>query len=328
MRLDNGLTVVSSSAASSRRSAPPGFGGGAATSDPAGAVDLLRWLESQAGIAMPFNAVEATPIEGPAFTGDLVRAGTRNLSNALYLLAQRIVDTDKTDWVEMLDKERSQSPLTFRICPGEGPATCCASPCTAATRWPARRPVGDRSAGHPGRAHGALDPAHAQPEERLLAIVGNVEPAEGERLARTWFGSWQAPEGVVPATLPPCRPRRVDPEASTPAHGRRTATATPRSSWPSPAACPPPTPAPGPATPAGQRTGRYINTMVRFRAGAAYAVNTRDQLPRQRRRRRAGDHGPRDPPPARGAGRRPRAVDPPGRPRASTRAPSASPAGP
>ncbi len=113
VRLDNGLTVaVVKRSQFPAVSAALAFGGGTATSDPPGAVELLQWLERQAGIAMPRNAVEATPIEGPAFTGDLVRAGARNLSTALYLLAQRIVDTDKTNWVEMLDKEASQQSTT------------------------------------------------------------------------------------------------------------------------------------------------------------------------------------------------------------------------
>jgi len=121
VRLDNGLSVVVVKRAGFPAiSAALAFGGGTATSDPAGAVDLLRRLESLAGIALPLNAVEATPIDGPTFTGDLVRAGTRNLSNALYLLAQRIVATDKTDWAALLDQEeRGQSTFTFRVSPGQ-----------------------------------------------------------------------------------------------------------------------------------------------------------------------------------------------------------------
>ncbi|HEY0712733.1 MAG TPA: pitrilysin family protein, partial [Polyangia bacterium] len=106
VRLENGLQVV----VVNRPTFPSvaavlGFAGGAVVGQPPGVVELVQRLESLAGIGLPLNGIEATPIDGPSFTGDLVRAGARNLPNALFLLAQRIVDTDRTEWSALLDRK-------------------------------------------------------------------------------------------------------------------------------------------------------------------------------------------------------------------------------
>ena len=274
VRLENGLTVVIVQRSSFPAiSAVLAFGGGAATSDPAGAVDLLRRLESLAGIALPFNAVEATPIDGPTFTGDLVRAGTRNLSNALYLLAQRIVDTDKTDWAELLDKDRSQSPLTFRVSPGQK-ASHLLRQSLYGSHPLARPPAGPEVLAIRGEHMERWIPRMRTPKNALLAIVGNVDPAEGERLARTWFGLWKGLPEAVPPSLPtvplPINPGGIDrPPIVVDRDGDAQVELAIGCRLP-------------PADARAQARyhllanvlGSYVNTMVRYRAGAAYAINS------------------------------------------------------
>jgi zinc protease len=276
VRLENGLTVAIVKRASFPAvSAALAFGGGTATSDPPGAVELLRALENSAGIAMPMNAVEATPIDGATFTGDLVRAGARNLSNALYLLAQRIVVTDKTDWAQMLDNEAGErTATTFKILPGQMAARLLRQKLYGSHPLARSTTVSDRRAVR-GEQMEHWIPRMRSPRNAFLVMVGNVEPAEGERLARTWFGGWQGQKDAAPATLPPVqappsRPGGID---AAPMVVNRDGDAQSELVI----ACRlPPADARAQARYhlLGSVLGSYLNTMVRYRAGAAYGVNT------------------------------------------------------
>lgn len=277
VRLDNGLTVVVV-----RRPGFPavtsvlGFAGGAAAGDPAGVVDIVRWLESRAGMSLPLNAVEATPIEGPSFTGDLVRAGARNLPNALYLLAQRLVDTDKTDWSEVFDGNRdSSAPAVFRVT-AEQRADHLLRQGLYGEHPLGRAPAGPELLDIRGEDMERWLLRMRNPSNAFLAIVGEVDPAEGERLARVWFGSWSAPK-VAPATLPPVPAPRPAGVERPPIVVNRDGDAQARLAL----ACRlPAVDARARATyqVLGSLIGGYLNTMLRHRAGAAYAVDSRLSL--------------------------------------------------
>jgi predicted Zn-dependent peptidase len=271
VQLNNGLQVVVV-----KRSAFPsiaavlGFGGGAASAVPFGTVDLLRRLESYAGMGLPLNGVEASIIDGPSFTGDLVRAGAGNLSNALYLLAQRIVDTDKTDWGALLGYGGNGGSFGPRASPSR----------RAELVWRkvlyGNHPLGrDPDAAIPNI--GALEMATwlvrmRSPRNAILIIAGNVELDEGERLARAWFGSWT---GVLESPSVALKTLPSAPETAglqgLPMFVDRDSEAQVQLVL----ACRLP-----PAGPQARASydllssvvGSYINTMVRHRAGAAYSV--------------------------------------------------------
>jgi predicted Zn-dependent peptidase len=276
VRLDNGLTVaIIKRGGFPAVSAALAFAGGSAASDPPGAVELLRWMEKRAGAALPLNAVETEPIDGPTFTGDMVRAGTRNLSNALYLLAQRIVDTDKTDWAEVLDNEAAQGGTSgFRIPPGEMASRLLRQSLYGSHPLARSTTVSDVRSVRGAQMERWI-PRMRSPRNAFLVMVGNVEPARGEQLARTWFGSWQGQKDAVPATLPPVLPPPGRPggiEAAPMVVDRDGDTQVELV-----LACRlPPADARAQARQDLLATvlGSHVNTMVRHRAGAAYSVQT------------------------------------------------------
>jgi predicted Zn-dependent peptidase len=243
-------------------------------SDPPGAVDLVRRVEASAGIALPLNALEAVPIAGPTFTGELVRSGPRNLPNALYLLGQRMVDTDKTEWSELLDREDEKPTLVFRVSPEER-ADHLLREALYRDHVLARPPVGADVLNIRGQHMEQWLPRMRNPRNALLALVGNIELDEGERLARAWFGSWKGRPDAPPATLPPVPP----PAADTGGLDRPTMLVDRAGESQSilVVSCRLP-----PADPGKQAVyellqstvASYVNTMVRYRAGAAYAVSS------------------------------------------------------
>jgi zinc protease len=273
VRLENGLTAVLV-----KRSGFPGvtallgFGGGSAAGEPAGVVELVRRVEAQAGTAMPLNGLHAQSFEGPTFTGELVRGGRRNLSRALYLLAQRIVDTDQTDWEQLLDGPDRARSFTFRVTPeqkadhlvrrslyGDHPLA-----------RPPRGPEGQQIRGE--HMEGWLRRMRS-PQNALLVVVGDVDLDESERLARGWFGSWKGDPKATRPTLPPVpAPERIAGAVD------RAPTVVDRAGDSQAQlilAC---------RLPDGPQQARhellasvlasYLNTIVRFQAGAAYSIDT------------------------------------------------------
>lgn len=177
------------------------FNGGTAAGEPRGVVDLLRIVQSPT-LSLAANAMEVNAYDGIDFTSDVVRAGKRNLGNALYLLAARVTRADGIDWDEAL------APPEEHAAPVE-PA-----PQVKATRafWQAL--YGD----HPyGRSSSyadwlAITPDQMRawivrmhnPRNAALIIAGDVDVAATKILVERWFGSWQIPLEAV--ELQPPRP--------------------------------------------------------------------------------------------------------------------------
>jgi zinc protease len=278
VRLPNGLTVLLA-----RRTGFPGltallgFAGGAAVSEPMGALQLLRRIEHNVGVSMPLNALEVVPVDGPTFTADAVRAGPRNLANVLYLLAQRIVLTDGTDWGSLLDGEETATIKRFQVSPKEK-ADYLIRRALYGSHPLAQPPAGPDTPAISGQHMERWIPRMRSPRNALLAVVGDFDLDEGERLARAWFGPWKGVAEAVPPTLPPAPvplagkgiaadPLIVDQDAESQSHLML--------------ACRLPRPQPGVRAShdlLASILGSYLNTMVRQRAGAAYSVTSQATL--------------------------------------------------
>ena len=133
--LPNGLTVVLAPRPGfPALTAVLGFYGGAAAIYP-GVLPLVRAAESSVGSQHGAAALRTEPDDGPGYTADVVRTDRRHLSNAIYLLANRLRYIAGTDWAAC-SNGRSRS---WRHCRRRStsrarrPRSRCARRCTGGT---------------------------------------------------------------------------------------------------------------------------------------------------------------------------------------------------
>jgi zinc protease len=185
-----------------------GFGGGAAASPP-GVVELLRLLEREGTFALDQNALEITKADTEGDAADLVVAGRRNLSNALFMLSLRLRVIDELQWKGLIASVRSSDAVKE-------------SPTKRATRafWHALygahgygRVIGadDLRKLDSGEVKGWL-PHLYNPANATLVVAGDFDLPTAESLVSRWFGPWTGTRGVgaldvarvsVPAAGPP-----------------------------------------------------------------------------------------------------------------------------
>jgi zinc protease len=206
-RLENGLEV----ALVPRRQFPVitaalAFHGGVVSGEPPGAVELLRLMEPAGEVAIPLNAMQVVPADGRDYTADVVRAGRNNLGNALYLLALRLVRTDRLDWDRILERTGSdQNEAT----PVEE------SVASRSTRDLLSALYGKHPYGQLLRAGQitSIKPDQMKswtlrmrhPRNATLVVVGDFDPPAGEKMVRGWFGQWQGhgPGATLTVPAPP-----------------------------------------------------------------------------------------------------------------------------
>jgi predicted Zn-dependent peptidase len=182
------------------------FNGGTAAGEPRGVVDLLRIVQSPT-LSLAANAMEVNAYDGIDFTSDVVRAGKRNLGNALLLLAARVTRVDGIDWDKALAPPEKQS------------APVEPAPQVKATRafWQALygdHPYG-RSSSYadwlaitPDQMRGWIMRMH-NPRNAVLIIAGDVDVAATQTLVERWFGPWEMRREAVelrPPTPPAAPP--------------------------------------------------------------------------------------------------------------------------
>jgi len=218
MTLLNGLTV----ALVPRKQFPAvtvmlGFHGGAAALPPA-LLALVRIVDPRRGGAgrrpTPLEVVKA---DGPGFTADLVHTDARHLSNALFLLAERLKAVADTDWQGLLEHARARGPQSIPSTPDDPRVVAAAR--VEATLY-ARHPYGRRVKG-PDLL--ALDPAVApawlphlyNPRNGVLVIAGDIDVNGAASLVSGWFGDWRGLPNVRPLVAPPVAPPPTRPAPET-----------------------------------------------------------------------------------------------------------------
>jgi zinc protease len=208
--LANGLTVVLV-----RRPQFPsvtallGFHGGAAAL-PAGVLALVRAVEPRRATNPPATAAtwRLEKADGPGYTADLVHTDRGHLSNALYMLADRLQAVAETDWARLLT--RAQRHGSGHTPPPEEPRQLASMKLSAALygAHPHARRVraADILALDPDVVPAWL-PRLYNPGNAVLIIAGDIDTDAAARLADGWFGAWRGAAGTgrlgVPDVAPP-----------------------------------------------------------------------------------------------------------------------------
>ena len=250
-----------------------GFRGGTAAGSPRGVVELLRRFQPAELVTMPLHAISPEVVTLPDFTADVVRTGSGNLSNALFLLRQRLRQTHATDWRRTLGWTPTEKALMTR--------SHDAPPRLEAERKIYRALYADHPYGREvtGKEIVAVDGASMtrwlermhDPRNVILVIAGDIQIDRAESLAHRWFQDWTAQPRVSLPALPP-----VPPPPATGA--RETVLVTHRpglSQTELTIACR--LPADGPRALAINNTmasllGSYLQTRFRAESGASYGV--------------------------------------------------------
>src|SRR5213079_2752075 len=164
--------------------------------------------------------------DGPGFTADVVHTDRRHLSNALFLLADRLKAVAETNWVTLLT--RVQEHVTLPAAPPDDPRVAAAAKLKAAL-------YGDHPYGRRVRARDlmALDPDLApvwlprlySPRNAVLVVVGDIDVEATERLAAGWFADWRGARDAA-ALAPPAVPPPAETAAG--ARARETVLVTAR----------------------------------------------------------------------------------------------------
>ena len=201
--LPNGLTVVLVPRPGfPALTAVLGFYGGAAAISP-GVLSLVRAAESSIGSQHGAAALRTEPDDGPGYTADVVRTDRRHLSNALYLLANRLRYIASTDWAGVL--ERAQPQLASLPAPVDEPRAQASLKVRAALYG--RHAYGTRAGLDALRA---LDPGMApawlphlySPRNAVLVVSGDMDLAAATRIVAGWFSDWQGPESAKRLSVP------------------------------------------------------------------------------------------------------------------------------
>jgi zinc protease len=205
LTLVNGLTVV----LAPRRQFPAvtallGFHGGAAALPP-GVLEMVRVVEPRRSHDRRPSKLEVLKADGPGVTSDYVTTDRRHLSNALFLLADRLKAVAETDWVGLLRRARAHGAQADASTPDD-PRVTAAARMLATLYGP--HPYGRRVRG-PDLL--ALEPTLAStwlprlynPRNGLLLVVGDIDVDRTASLVAGWFGDWQARADAGRLIAPP-----------------------------------------------------------------------------------------------------------------------------
>jgi zinc protease len=209
-RLPNGLRV-----ALIRRPEFPavtaalGFRGGTAASPP-GVIELLRLLERDGVFALDQNALEIRKADGDDYAADVVVAGHRNLSNALFMLGARLRVLDGVHWGTVMTHVRESGAR-------HAPAT---SPAARASRAFWRALYGEHPYGRVMNSDElrAVDsdqikawlPRIYNPANATLVIAGDFDLGVARDLVTRWFYDWSGLPGAGSIDVPPVAPVAAD----------------------------------------------------------------------------------------------------------------------
>jgi zinc protease len=189
-----------------------GFYGGAAAMPP-GVLELVRVVDPQRAGGKRSSALQVVKADGPGFTADLVRTDRRHLSNALFLLADRLRVVAETDWAGILRRAQGRGASTAP--PPEEPQAVAVAKLRAALygdhRYGSRFPPELLRTIDPDVVPASL-PLLYSPRNGVLIIAGDIDPDAAARLAAGWFSDWKphaAKAGplLTPAVPPPATGR-------------------------------------------------------------------------------------------------------------------------
>ena len=273
--LPNGLTVV----LVPRPGFPAvtallGFHGGAAAIFP-GVLTLVRAAEAGGTGQRGAAALRTERADGPGYTADVVRTDRRHLSNALYLLADRVHDVAGTDWAGVL--ERARPRLASMPAPIDEPRAQASAKVRAALYG--SHAYGTRAGLDNLRV---LDPSLAPvwlpqlygPRNAVLVVAGDMDVAAATRIVAGWFSDWHGPASArrlnVPWVPPPLRAQKREELLIThrPVGAQVEVTLACRLPYPKTA-----------RERAAQRIaasvlGGYLTNEIREQAGAAYSIDS------------------------------------------------------
>ena len=191
-------------------------GGGAAL--PPGLLELVRVVDPGRPDNRRPGTLEVIKADGAGFTADFVRTDRRHLSNALFLLADRLKAVAETDWRTLLKRAQKRRLDDSGPSSPEDPRVVAAARVDAALYG-----------GHPyarrvrGRDLLALDPALPpiwlprlyNPRNAVLIVAGDVDVNAAATLVAGWFGDWHAKPDVGRLAPPPVPPPSARPTPET-----------------------------------------------------------------------------------------------------------------
>jgi zinc protease len=282
--LTNGLTVV----VVPRPQFPSvtvllGFHGGAAALPP-GVLELVRAVEPRRDDGGRSSALAIEESDGPGWTADLVHTDRRHISNALFLLADRLKAIAETDWAHLLERAQSRRPPGGT--PPEEPRKKALARLTAALYGdhPYARKVGrDEVRGLDPDLVREWLPRVYNPRNAVLVVAGDIDPGAAMKFAAGWFSDWAgaAGRGRLDAPVVPPPAAGAGRAVAAAASNRETVIITPR-----PVATQVEVafgcrlaPADGPRAIAADRAiagllGGRLTAQIREQAGAAYSVDS------------------------------------------------------
>jgi zinc protease len=205
LTLLNGLTVV----LAPRRQFPAvtamlGFRGGSAALPP-GVLEMVRVVEPRRSHDRRPAKLEVLKADGPGLTADFVTTDRGHVSNALFLLADRLKAVAETDWAGLLQRARARGAQADASTPDD-PRVVAAARVLAALSG--AHPYGRRVRG-PDLL--ALEPTVAStwlprlynPRNGLLLVVGDIDVDRTASLVAGWFGDWTARTDAGRLSAPP-----------------------------------------------------------------------------------------------------------------------------
>jgi zinc protease len=279
MTLLNGLTVVFAP----RHQFPSvtallAFHGGAAALPP-GVLELVRIVDPRRPDSRRPGTLEVVKVDGAGFTADLVHTDRRHLSNALFLLADRLKAVAEMDWRVLLKRAQARAAQTTDSVPStpDDPRTVAAARVEAALYG-----------GHPyarrlrGRDVVELDPTLPaawlprlyNPRNAVLIVAGDIDVNVAASLISGWFGDWRAKPEAGRLIAPPVPPPGARPIPETVLITHRPVANQVEVTF----ACRLPAP-----TTARERVAQellaglldsHLTTEIREHAGAAYSINS------------------------------------------------------
>jgi zinc protease len=185
------------------------FGGAAALPD--GVLELVRAVEPRLGRDRRSVALRVQKADGPGYTADLVHTDRRHLSNAMFLLADRLGSIAGTNWAGLLAaaQERAQVRGTGESAAFEDPREVAVAKVSAALYrqhpYARRLQKADLLALNPGLLPAWL-PRLYNPRNAVLVVAGDIDPTRATWLASGWFGGWHAGATAGPLGVPPVPP--------------------------------------------------------------------------------------------------------------------------